>query len=593
MEKTEKSENSEKPEKLEKPEKEDKEEKTEKNEKNEKNDENDENAKILQNPEDINTILTKTAKNVSNFFALSIITKVVNLFCNIVLVRHITKEAYGIAKIYFEFAFLLMVFFPRETIRKTAQKFCPDSDPKNEEKKYYITCQLHVIISSLMAIFGVFMYFSFLIFGNESVRKNQIQLLIYIVCGVIEMLSEPVIDYMNLHIENKQVPVTIGNFGRVISNMVFAVLLGLDLWSFTLSRLCGSLAFCSYLIFIGLYKYKINFRRMIPNFKQFWYGETIDGINIVILKEILMTFVKATALKMILGNCEKIILSFVLNSSTEEKGEYSFIVENFSFIIRFLLEPLEETFYNLVNKIKHFEKDKKDNTEISFRILRLFIKLMLIFGTLLIGYFFVSGKEFVELVYSKKWSTSSTEKIGQVYAIYIAIIAINGIIESFANATNNTKQMSKYNILMIINSVLLCIFSFVFSKYDICGLIFANAFSMIIRINGNLYIIFSGKNEELQKDKTTKPNDTLMSIRTDFLKFFREFYLSTPSCIVTVLCWIGASFIKRTLQGRANVIIVGCCGFIGLINVCFLYIFERRKISREIRIIKNEEVITI
>ena len=132
MEKTEKSENSEKPEKLEKPEKKKKEEKTEKKK---KNDENDENAKILQNPEDINTILTKTAKNVSNFFALSIITKVVNLFCNIVLVRHITKEAYGIAKIYFEFAFLLMVFFPRETIRKTAQKFCPDSDPKNEEKK--------------------------------------------------------------------------------------------------------------------------------------------------------------------------------------------------------------------------------------------------------------------------------------------------------------------------------------------------------------------------------------------------------------------------------------------------------------------------
>ena len=60
--------------------------------------------------------------------------KVVNLSCNIIIMRNITKYSFGIVKIYFEFAFQLMCSFPREVIRKTAQKFIPDSDKEKEKK---------------------------------------------------------------------------------------------------------------------------------------------------------------------------------------------------------------------------------------------------------------------------------------------------------------------------------------------------------------------------------------------------------------------------------------------------------------------------
>ena len=540
--------------------------------------------------EDINSSLSKTAKNVSGTFLLSILSKIVNLGCNIVLVQHISKEAYGIAKIYFEFAFFLIIFFPRETIRKTAQKFCPDPDAKKEEKKYYIACQFHAIMSLLVMLFAVFVYLGFIIFGNESVRKNSIQLLVYILCGVMELFSEPIIVYMNLHIENKQIAVTIGNFGRVISNMVFAVLLGLDLWSFTLSRLCGSSFFVLYLLFIGIYKYKIDYRKMIPNIKELLYAKNYDGIDITELKQILRSFVEATGLKMILGNCEKIILSFVIKGTTEEKGEYSFIVENFSFLIRFLIEPLEETFYNLVNKIKNLKKEKKDKNkeDIAFRMLKLFIKLLLTFGTLLIGYFFVCGKELVQLVYTKKWSNSSTEKIGKVYAIYMAIISINGIIESFANATNNAKQMSRSNVLMIINSVLLSVFSIIFSQYDICGLIIGNALSMIIRINGNLYIIFSGKNEALKENIKTDNRNSIKDLFDDFCAFFKQLYLSLPSCVSIAICLIGCRFIKEILVNKRNIYFIAASGFIGVVNCALLYLFEKNNIKAEIKKLKTE-----
>ena len=541
------------------------------------------------NSEEVNHLLSKTLKNTSSMFILSIITKIITLLCNVIIVRNITKNSFGIVKIYFEFAFSLIIFFPSETIRKSAQKYIPDENKENEKKKYEIIIQLYSIIILIMLIFSIILYFSFIYFGGENISLNKTQLLIYILSSFIELLSEPIIIYMNLYLENKQIAISIGNFSRVIFNVIFAAIFKLDIWSFTLSRIISSIFYSSFLIYKGIFIYKINYSKLIfTNYKDILTKDKIDNIDVSSAREILYTFIKATGLKMILNYCEQIILSFVIKESNEEKGEYSFIVENFSFIIRFLLEPIEETFYNLINKIKKIEiKDKnksKESNDISltFNMLKLFIKLLLIFDTLLISYVFLSGKDIIQIIYSKKWATISTEKIGKIQSIYIAIISINGIIESFANATNNTNQMNKYNILMIFNSIFLIIFMNFFSKFDICGLIMANSLSMIIRINGNLFIIFSGREQvkEYQND--------ICSFKDDIIKFWKDFYLSIPSLISTILCIFFGYQIKYFLRNKNVFYSVGACGFIGLINVGLLYIFENKNIRRDLKKLKTD-----
>ena len=541
------------------------------------------------NSEEVNHLLSKTLKNTSSMFILSIITKIITLLCNVIIVRNITKNSFGIVKIYFEFAFSLIIFFPSETIRKSAQKYIPDENKENEKKKYEIIIQLFSIIILIMLIFSIILYFSFIYFGGENISLNKTQLLIYILSSFIELLSEPIIIYMNLYLENKQIAISIGNFSRVIFNVIFAAIFKLDIWSFTLSRIISSIFYSSFLIYKGIFIYKINYSKLIfTNYKDILTKDKIDNIDVSSAREILYTFIKATGLKMILNYCEQIILSFVIKESNEEKGEYSFIVENFSFIIRFLLEPIEETFYNLINKIKKIEiKDKnksKESNDISltFNMLKLFIKLLLIFDTLLISYVFLSGKDIIQIIYSKKWATISTEKIGKIQSIYIAIISINGIIESFANATNNTNQMNKYNILMIFNSIFLIIFMNFFSKFDICGLIMANSLSMIIRINGNLFIIFSGREQvkEYQND--------ICSFKDDIIKFWKDFYLSIPSLISTILCIFFGYQIKYFLRNKNVIYSVGACGFIGLINVGLLYIFENKNIRRDLKKLKTD-----
>ena len=88
---------------------------------------------------------------------------------------------------------------------------------------------------------------------------------------------------------------------------------------------------------------------------------------------------------------------------------------------------MEDTFYNLINKLKNFENEennnKKNKNQIStnndliLNVLKLFIKFFSFFGILLISYYFLCGNDLIELVYSKKWATDITQKIGCSYQI--------------------------------------------------------------------------------------------------------------------------------------------------------------------------------
>ena len=95
--------------------------------------------------EDINLFFKKTLRNTLSSFFLSMISAVINFFVNIPLLRKVSKESYGIVKVYFELAFTLVNFIPRESIRRASQKFCPDRDPKVEKNKFNTISQINYI----------------------------------------------------------------------------------------------------------------------------------------------------------------------------------------------------------------------------------------------------------------------------------------------------------------------------------------------------------------------------------------------------------------------------------------------------------------
>ena len=319
--------------------------------------------KKIKELENINLFFKKTLNNTLSAFFLSLISTIVNFSCNIPLLRKVSKESYGIVKVHFELAFTLINFMPRETIRRASQKFCPDKDPEKEKEKYITVSQINYLFFFGFSIISIIAFFCFMLFtDSERLHQNYIQLIVYIVCGLLELIIEPVVMYMNLHMENKFLPIAISSISRVIANTIFVAIFKMDLWGFTLSRIIGSTIYISYIFSLGYFKYKLNFYNFIPkDIKSLIFGKsTNNGINVIYLREILFQFIKLNLLNLILSRCQNVVLSFVIKSSDEEKSDYSFISQNYGLITRFLLEPIIDAFYNLVNKIKHIEK-KQEN----------------------------------------------------------------------------------------------------------------------------------------------------------------------------------------------------------------------------------------
>ena len=546
--------------------------------------------------EDIIIFFQKTVSNTISAFFLSLISTIVNFTCNIPLLRKVSKESYGIVKVYFELAFTLINFIPRETLRRTSQKFCPDKDPKKEKEKFITLSQINYLLLFLTSIISIIIFFCFIFFtDNEKLHENYIQLMIYIICALLELIIEPVIMYMNLHMENKLLPITISSLSRVISNTIFIAFFDMDLWGFTLSRILGTTIYISYIIILGVFKYKLNFYEFLSNkfLSLIFDKSTNKGTNLVYLREILYQFIKLNLLNIVLSKCQNLVLSFILKNSEEEKSDYSFISQNFSLISRFLLEPIIDTFYNLVNKIKFLEKKRKEdinqeneksninelkdtkkeiNYELVIKLLQFFIKIFIFIGVLIIPYYILIGTEVMGLIYGEKWQTNTIDKIGDCYSYFVVIIAISDLIKNFGNATYDTHQMNLSYISLILNAFILSLFMYTLSKWDICGLILTNVLSAVFLINFNLYIVFCGKNQNNKIKNYEK-----FSIVYDIEHFIRKCFISKKSIIITVIFVTLGEIFKKTFVLYDSLYIIFVVSFLGLINGLFIIMREKMR----------------
>ena len=589
--------------------------------------------------EDIDLFFQKTVKNTISAFFLSLISTIVNFTCNIPLLRTVSKESYGVVKVYLELAFTLVNFIPRETMRRTSQKFCADKDPKKEKEKFTTLSQINYIFLAFTSILSVVIFFSFVLFtDSEKLHENLIHLFIYIFCALIELIIEPVVMYMNLHVENKFLPITISSLSRVISNTIFIAFFDMDLWSFTLSRIIGSTVYITYIFCLGVFKYKLNFFDFMPkDIKSFIFEKkAINGTNLLYLREILYQFIKLNLLNLILSKCQNLILSFAIKSSVEEKSDYSFVSQNYSLISRFLFEPIIDAFYNLVNKIKHIDKkegefigeekdinSKKDtntnykelekqnenenenenkkeenindnnnknidikkeiNYDLSLKLLKLFIKIFNYIAVLMIPYYILIGTEVMGLIYGEKWETNNIDKIGDCYSYFVIIVALSDLIKNLGNATNNTHQMNLSYISLIANAILLTFFMYIISIWDICGIIVTNVLSALFLINFNLYIIFCGKKENIE---TNVFEET--SIYKEVSDFISKCFISSNSILATIISIVIGFFFKNFVfyYNGALVKLIAIC-IIGLANVYFLYKFENERFNNDLNIIKT------
>jgi hypothetical protein len=502
--------------------------------------------------------VVSTLLNTSLFVMMSFVTKGINLAFNVLIARVISKESYGLTTVYFSFIFLLLTHFSRETLRKTCLKFCPNENEQIENFAFSHACHLiwlvnFIVFLSSVPICLVFIYFA----GSDESRVSQykIHIFIYVLSAMIELIAEPAVIYLNVKIDKKYrlIGMTMSNYSRLILTYIFAYFLNMDLWAFTLSRLVASSMFTLYIIYVGIVIFNMHYSAFIPNYRG------ILGITRhTEIKILLNSFTKGTMLKMVLNYSERIVLSFFLQISDSAKAEYTFVMDNFHTFIKYIIEPAEENFYNLINKIKHYKdltiipstgefsgdfskgeneilvklysnlkkKGKKDKESYSFKLLKLSLKLFSVFGVLLFCYLFIVGKELVILIFTEKWGTDHTIGIVKTYSLYVGALAITSLTDSYSNAICSSEKMGLINSLISVNAFLLITLSIVLSQYDITGLVWANILTLLLRFIVNSYLII---NFELEDQITNHTNiDADDKLKKSSKDYKQNGYFSLP-----------------------------------------------------------------
>ena len=191
--------------------------------------------------EDIDMFFKKTFKNTISACILSLIATIVTFICNIPLLRKISKETYGVVKVHFELAFVLVNYIPREAMRRASQKFCPDKDPEKEKEKFITISKINYLFMIFNSIISIIIFFCFILFtDSKKLHENYIHLFVYVLTSFLELIIEPVAMYMNLHMENKFLPIITSSISRVVSNTLFAVLFNKSIFlGFGLSFICN------------------------------------------------------------------------------------------------------------------------------------------------------------------------------------------------------------------------------------------------------------------------------------------------------------------------------------------------------------------
>jgi oligosaccharide translocation protein RFT1 len=538
--------------------------------------------------------IARSIWNTSSFLIASLFTKVINFTFNMLLLRVVNKETFGLAKIYLEFIFHILLFFPRETMRRCCQKYSASSNNEEEHYKFVESAQLNWLFITILTLLCFPLLLTFIFFA-ETLKAYKIHLACYVGSALLELTMEPVILYMNLKLENKHklFALTLPNYVRVISNYFLAVFFNMDIWSFTLSRILSSLLFFCYLFYIGCFKYQLGTEVLLPNFKKFLIFKDE-------LKEIFFSFFQNSLLKLVLTNTEKTFLSFYSIFSEENKAEYSFVLENFHILAKFLLEPVEDNFFNLISKLKTYknvscydrernnnEKNKgKPDYDDKLKILQASIRLMLIFFSLMISYITVIGKETIIVLYTKTWASESTVRLTKLYSLYLGLLAINGIIEAYANAIICEKMMNYFRKSLVVNSVLLVIFSFYFTQFDISGLILANCICLTMRIIFSLYLILVKNDDE---DKLS--GSSLLQNIYKIIKFLYFCLYKSLSLLSIIMCLIILKSAKSVvfLQECLPLLLL-IAGIVIFINCYIVFSLEKKKFS-EVFKMKDAEII--
>lgn len=365
--------------------------------------------------------MTKVAKAVTalkNLLALQVLLKAITFAFNIVIARSADPGDYGVANVDLTLVSIAIMFVSKENIRRAAQR------AKRLESAETLVSPMQMWIGTGLDFLVAIVAFLFM--ANSRLAGPA---LVMCVAGVLEALGEPFYAKGMLSLDTKP-RLKAEALGTISKCLVTYLTLDLGLVAFALGHLAqaSSILLCY-----------VSNRRGLPAFQL-----PIEPEVVAASLEMSGTVV----LKFLLSEWEKIVLMFLYAA---QESVFALVSNLGSIVCRILFSPIEvvhrqEVTHNL------FTKDIKA-TEVQ-KLLPVLMTVMWSIGLLIAFYGQVFSDIAIAWLFGPKWAAlvPSTQQAGEIlawYAVYILVMAVNGVSDAVVTAKSTPEDLRRKNYWML------------------------------------------------------------------------------------------------------------------------------------------------
>ncbi|GMR50336.1 hypothetical protein PMAYCL1PPCAC_20531 [Pristionchus mayeri] len=406
-------------------------------------------------------------------------SRILSFGINMYLLRVVDSSVIGLVNVRLMLLYDTILFLTREPMRKASIL--------NDNVQRFVNL---IWLSPLISIALCGMIVPLWMYGSSTPLALSV-VLSFAGSAVIEALAEPfcVISLrfsLDAHFAISQ--------GLLISlKRVFILVLILaspihHLTLFSVAQIVAAVAFTIF-NYVAFYRYTVAGRSELASFPSYrdFFPRLSAGFDAGSIKAV-ATLLAHSMLKQLLTDGSAFVMTFTRLLTLPQQAVYDSIERLGSLISRLLLAPLEESsfayFSNAINNAK--TSAFKQNTDSHDVLVRTFTALLrdIILCGLVVSVFGVPYSGVAVSIYGGQMLVANGgAALLATYAVYILVIAINGVTEAFAFATMNVEQIFSHGGFLLLSSAVHLSLSYALClQFGAIGFILANMANMSVRI---------------------------------------------------------------------------------------------------------------
>lgn len=438
--------------------------------------------------------------------ALQLGFRLLTFVVNAIIIRYTSSEMLGVVNVRLTLLYSTILFISREPFRKAMLSISQNELSRPAHFRAVINvCWMVIPVGAVTAgVLGVVWTWALEV---PDLPGYGPAVAAYALSAVIELLVEPlwVVGQINLYFKLKVAAEGVQLSLRCgIAVLLLIAMPGVGLYGFCAAQLLSSLALVA--VYCSAFARELakkpehipatTLAELLPGPSAQttgrWFLELDAGMTGRVIG-----FWKQSLLKQFLTEGEGYLMTFLGVLSFSEQGVYNIVNNLGSLVARFLFAPIEETFFTyFAGKLNAIDADpsalKKNVANVTeaaktLQTLGTFVGLV----SITIAVFAQPYSSLLLELYGGAWlSDGEGPLLLRTYAVYVVLLAANGLTECFMTASLTNAQVERHNLWMVAFTAIFLLASWqLTASFGAVGFILANCVNMTVRIGRSSYMI--------------------------------------------------------------------------------------------------------